>query len=99
MTKTMAVVCLCLASLGLASGSRMPRQIPGAIKVEVHLVEVYATVYDHKGTFVDGLARDSFQILDDGKSEQITNFETAGTAFRAASSSTPPVAWRRPCRG
>jgi Ca-activated chloride channel homolog len=81
MTKTVAVVCLCLASLGLAFGSRMPRQIPGAIKVEVHLVEVYATVYDHKGSFVDGLARDSFQILDDGKSEQITDFETSGQSL------------------
>jgi Ca-activated chloride channel homolog len=81
MTKTMAILCAGVAALGLASGFRSTQQIPGAIKVEVHLVEVYATVYDHKGGYVDGLARDSFQVFDDGKSEQITNFETSGQSL------------------
>jgi Ca-activated chloride channel homolog len=81
MTKTTAILCACFAALGLASGFRMTEQIPGAIKVEVHLVEVYATVYDHKGGYVDGLARDSFQVFDDGKSERITNFETSGQSL------------------
>ena len=81
MRKRVGVVSLCLATLGLASGFHGSQQIPGAIRVEVHLVEVYATVYDHKGSFVDGLARDSFQVFDDGKSEQITNFETSGQSL------------------
>ncbi len=81
MTKTAATLCMCFAALGLASGFRGTQQIPGAIKVEVHLVEVYATVYDHRGGYVDGLARDSFQVFDDGKSEQITNFETSGQSL------------------
>ena len=81
MTKTAAILCMCFVALGLASGFRRTQQIPGAIKVEVHLVEVYATVYDHRGGYVDGLARDSFQVFDDGKSEQITNFETSGQSL------------------
>ncbi len=81
MTKTEAILCMCCAALGLASGFRGTQQIPGAIKVEVHLVEVYATVYDHRGGYVDGLARDSFQVFDDGRSEQITNFETSGQSL------------------
>jgi VWFA-related protein len=81
MTKTLAVICACIAALGLSSGFRMAQQVPGAIKVEVHLVEVYATVHDHKGGYVDGLARDNFQVFDDGKSEQITNFETSGQSL------------------
>jgi len=79
--KTAAMFCVCLAALGWVSGFRRTQQVPGAIKVEVHLVEVYARVYDHKGGYVDGLARDSFQVFDDGKSEQITNFETSGQSL------------------
>src|SRR5260370_35416819 len=81
MTKTAAILCMCFVALGLASGFRTTEEIPGASKVEVHLVEVYATVYDHKGGYVDGLARDRFQVFDDGKSEQITNFETSGQSL------------------
>jgi Ca-activated chloride channel homolog len=81
MMKSAAFLCVCLAAVGLVSGFRMTQQIPGAIKVEVHLVEVYATVHDHKGGYVDGLARDNFQVFDDGKSEQITNFETSGQSL------------------
>ncbi len=51
------------------------------IKLDVHLVEVYATVYDHKGGYVDGLSRDDFQVFDEGHSERITNFETSGQSL------------------
>jgi VWFA-related protein len=57
------------------------QQLPTVIKIEVHLVEVYATIYDHKGGYVDGLARESFQVFDDGKAEQITEFETSGQSL------------------
>lgn len=46
------------------------------LKVDVRLVEVYATVFDHKGNYVDGLSRDSFQILENGTPQRIANFET-----------------------
>jgi Ca-activated chloride channel family protein len=46
-------------------------------KSESRLVEVYASVYDQKGRAVDGLAKDRFQILDDGMSQVIYSFESA----------------------
>jgi len=59
-------------------------QAPGAIKVEVHLIEVYATIYDQKGRFVDGLSRDSFQVSEDGKPQEIASFETGSQSLSCA---------------
>jgi len=81
MTKIILCVCLAAFALVLVSGASPARQVPGGIKVEVHLVEVYATVHDHRGGYVDGLARDNFQVFDDGQAERITNFETSGQSL------------------
>jgi Ca-activated chloride channel homolog len=54
------------------------------IKVNVRLVEVYATVIDHKGTFIDGLKPDDFQILEDGQLQRISNFESNADALSCA---------------
>jgi len=70
-----------LASFRGSGRQSAPAISAPAIKVEVRLVEVYATVYDHKGGYVDGLGREHFQIFDDGRSEQITNFETSGQSL------------------
>jgi VWFA-related protein len=48
---------------------------PGKFKVNVRLVEVYATVLDHKGHYVDGLGRDSFKVLENGRPQSIHTFE------------------------
>ena len=81
MTRIIPRVCVAALALVLVSGASPAQQVPGAIKVEVHLVEVYATVHDHKGGYVDGLARDNFQVFDDGHAERITNFETSGQSL------------------
>src|SRR6266853_137087 len=81
MTRMILFMCVAALTLVLVSGASPAHQIPGAIKVEVHLVEVYATVHDHKGGYVDGLARDNFQVFDDGQAERITNFETSGQSL------------------
>jgi Ca-activated chloride channel family protein len=54
------------------------------IKVNVRLVEVYATVLDHKGKYVDGLGRDDFKILEDGKPQRISIFENNADALSCA---------------
>ncbi|HEV2731500.1 MAG TPA: VWA domain-containing protein [Terriglobales bacterium] len=54
------------------------------IKVKVRLVEVYATVYDHKGTYVDGLKSDNFQVLEDGQPQRISIFESNSGALSCA---------------
>jgi VWFA-related protein len=45
------------------------------IKVDVRLVDVYASVYDSHGNPVDGLTQDRFQVLDDGVAQKIKSFE------------------------
>src|SRR5258707_15659498 len=81
MIKMILFMCVAASTLVLVSGASPAHQIPGAIKVEVPLVEVYATVHDHRGGYVDGLARDNFQVFDDGQAERITNFETSGQSL------------------
>jgi VWFA-related protein len=48
----------------------------GTIKVNVHLIEVYATIFDHSGRYIDGLNRDNFEVYEDGKPQHIASFET-----------------------
>jgi len=42
----------------------------------VRLVDVYASVYDGAGKAVDGLAQERFQVLDNGKPQQLFSFES-----------------------
>jgi Ca-activated chloride channel family protein len=56
----------------------------GVFKVNVRLVEVYATVLDHKGHYVDGLSRDSFKVLEDGHPQSIHTFEANSDGISCA---------------
>jgi len=47
---------------------------PVTFKVEVNYVEVDAVVLDRQGTFVEDLARDDFQVFEDGKPQKISTF-------------------------
>ena len=62
----------------------LSQQPGGLIKVQVRLVEVYASIHDHRGHFVDGLDRESFQVLEDGKPQQIAAFETTSQSLSCA---------------
>ena len=67
-----AVLCyLCVASLagGLAFAAA-----PGQIRVQVNLVNLFATVRDKHKAIVTGLKQDDFQVYEDGQLQEITNF-------------------------
>lgn len=85
MKKRMFLVWTCAAVeiLALAYALRA-QENAGVIKVEVHLVEVYATVFDHKGYYVDGLGRDDFEVYENGKRQNIASFETQQQALSCA---------------
>lgn len=51
---------------------------------EVRLVEVYATVLDQKGKYVDGLERGRFQVMDDGRPQPIAVFEANSSDLSCA---------------
>ncbi len=67
-----AILCyLCVASLagGLAFAAA-----PGQIRVQVNLVNLFATVRDKHKSIVTGLKQDDFQVYEDGQLQEITNF-------------------------
>ena len=54
------------------------------IKVQVRLVEVYARILDKKGHFIDGLSRENFEVLEDGKPQQIAAFDSTSQSLSCA---------------
>jgi Ca-activated chloride channel homolog len=53
-------------------------------RAESRLVELYVTVRDHNGRYVDGLPRDRFQIMDNGEPQSISVFESESTPLSCA---------------
>jgi VWFA-related protein len=47
---------------------------PGQIRVQVNLVNLFATVRDKHKAVVTGLKQDDFQVYEDGQLQEITNF-------------------------
>ena len=65
----LSVLCITMLAAGLVYAAP-----PGQIRVQVNLVNLFATVRDkHKG-IVAGLKMDDFQIFEDGQPQEITNF-------------------------
>lgn len=62
---------LCLASLAGGLAFAAP---PGQIRVEVNLVNLFATVRDKHKAIVTGLTKDDFQVFEDGQQQEITYF-------------------------
>ena len=58
------------------------QQEPEVIRTKTELVQTAITVLDKKGNFVEGLQREQFQLLVDGKPREVTFFEriAAGSA-------------------
>lgn len=80
---TTALLCSSVATALLCQPSSQQQAMP-AIKVDTRLVEVYASVHDHHGRFVDGLSRESFQVLEDGKPQQVSDFEATTQSISCA---------------
>jgi Ca-activated chloride channel family protein len=73
--RLLLLICTSLVFLPLVPLAEAQDDTSGTIKVDVRLVEVYATIFDHKGHYVDGLRGASFQVLEDGKPQKISRFE------------------------
>jgi len=69
-----------------------PSPTPGASSIQfpsaIELVTVDAVVTDKKGNPIEGLTKDSFQVLEDGKPQSIASFEAV--VLPPAPPSTPP---------
>ena len=73
-----------ISLLVVLSAASLAQDSLDTIKVNVRLVEVYATVLDHKGKYVDGLKKDDFRVLEDGKPQKISSFESNSDALSCA---------------
>jgi VWFA-related protein len=62
-------LCLALALLGA-----LPTAAQFGERIEVHLISIYATAYDGKGNQIQGLTKDDFEVLEDGRAQNITHF-------------------------
>jgi VWFA-related protein len=62
---------LCIASLAGGLAFAAP---PGQIRVQVNLVNLFATVRDKHKAIVTGLKQDDFQVYEDGQQQEITYF-------------------------
>jgi VWFA-related protein len=72
MTRRTALASLAAAACG--TPRRLLAQSSPSFSVDVRMVEVYATVYDDHGRYVDGLERDTFEIRDEGTPQSILDF-------------------------
>lgn len=57
---------------------------PFVFRTEARLVEVYATIFDHKDRYIDGLARERFHLTDNGDARTITAFESDASVLSCA---------------
>lgn len=71
MKKCVGVILLWMAA-AWPTPSQNPPEAP--IKVDVDVVNVLCTVYDRRGVLVGDLARDDFQVFEDGRLQQIRYF-------------------------
>src|SRR4030081_23902 len=65
----LSVLCITALAAGLVCASP-----PAKIRVQVNLVNLFATVRDKHKAIVTGLKMDDFQVFEDGQSQEITNF-------------------------
>src|ERR1700732_3281542 len=80
-------------ALGLALAAALAQNAPETvIRINVNLVQVDAVVTDSKGKPVTDLQAQDFEILQDGKSQAITNFSYITTRPGGTRTVTAPPA-------
>ena len=69
------MVAVVLQSSALNGQQQQPRQAPEVtFQVEVNYVDVDVVVTDEQGNFVTGLAREDFEVFEDGKPQKVETF-------------------------
>jgi VWFA-related protein len=97
MKKTTALALCLLLAAGATTTPLAAQSAPrSTATIQVTLVEVPVNVYDRTGNSIRGLTAADFELTDDGKKREITNFEAIDLAKVAADPTTPaPAAARR----
>ncbi len=71
---------LCIAACSILAA----QEAAPTFKSDVRLVEVYASVLDRKGHYVDGLLREHFVVTDEGRPQALAVFENHTSEFNCA---------------
>jgi VWFA-related protein len=71
-------------AIGVIAAYGALAQSDAVFRVETRLVEVYATVRDHNGRYLDGLSQDRFQVKDNGQVQPVLAFESNTTQLSCA---------------
>jgi Ca-activated chloride channel family protein len=76
MRKALLLPCLFVVPLAVAAAQQAP-----VFRSAVHLVPVFATVTKADGSFAQGLTRDDFVVLDNGKPQEVVSFSSEAQAI------------------
>ena len=76
--KTLPVAILLIVAVGASSGQDT------VFRTETRLVEVYATIRDHNGRYLDGLTKDRFEVRDNGQAQPLAAFESNTSSLSCA---------------
>ena len=73
--KSLYLVLLLSLTFVVANAQQPAQQQQDVIRTNTELVQTAVTVIDKKGSFVDGLTQDQFELMVDGKPRQVAFFE------------------------
>jgi Ca-activated chloride channel family protein len=71
---TVAIGLVLTSAILIATQSRRPDEV-GPLRVNVRLVNIYATVIDTSGRYVDGLKKTDFIVQEDGRRQELSHFD------------------------
>ena len=71
-------------AIGMIAAYALFGQGDTVFRVQIRLVEVYATVWDHNGRYLDGLPQDRFQVKDNGEVRPVVAFESTTAKLSCA---------------
>ncbi len=75
----------------LAAQQPVPAPPPVTFQVEVNFVDIDAVVTDERGNFVGDLTRDDFELLEDGRRQEISTFSVVDIPRPTQSRATAPA--------
>jgi VWFA-related protein len=70
---------LCVISVQNSAQQQQPPQSEDVLRINTELVQTGVTVLDRRGNFVNGLKREQFELIVDGKPQPISFFEQIET--------------------
>ena len=77
-------ICLCLLLLYPTSFSADEKSEVKTLRIDVRMVEVYASVFDRGGKYLPGLRLSDFRIVENGAVQSISSFESSSAALTLA---------------